>query len=185
MRIIVCFLIIIVMASASFSGPLNGHKRAESYFAQGYLYYIEGSYNEAIPEFVKALKFYPAMAKSRYWMAKTYYQQGLYKNTVNQCNAALSIIPNYTNARSLKARAQKKLETKKVSPVHAAKAAPKSLSRSLISLDLRNVDISSVLQIFSKETGISILAGRDVYGKKRARKSGRTPRRSICKDFHH
>jgi type II secretory pathway component GspD/PulD (secretin) len=32
-------------------------------------------------------------------------------------------------------------------------------------MDLRNVDISTVLQIFSKETGISIIAGKDVYGK--------------------
>ena len=35
----------------------------------------------------------------------------------------------------------------------------------LISLDLRNVDISSVLQVFSKETGINVVAGHDVYGK--------------------
>jgi len=165
MKIVVCFLIIITTASACFSVPLNDHKRAESYFAQGYLYYIEGSYNEAIPEFVKALKFNPLMAKTRYWMAKTYYQLGRYGNTVNQCNAALSIIPDYTNAKSLKARAQKKLETRNVSHENVRATAPKSVSRNLISIDLRNVDISSVLQIFSKETGISVVAGRDIYGK--------------------
>jgi len=33
-----------------------------------------------------------------------------------------------------------------------------------ISLDLRNVDINTALQAFSKETGISIVAGKSVYG---------------------
>jgi len=170
-------------------------KRADAYFAQGYLYYLQGSYKEAIPEFVKAMKYDPNMIKARYWMAKAYYKLGQYKNAVNQCNAALEISPNNKNIKTLKDRAQQMLEpkiaAKKTSQATAetapatkeakaqavpqpavAKEPPKEVIKpqkkevsNLISMDLRNVDISSVLQIFSRETGISVVAGKDVYGK--------------------
>jgi type II secretory pathway component GspD/PulD (secretin) len=180
--IVVCSLIIITLAGGSFALSKNA-STAEAYFSQGYLYYLEKSYNEAIPEFVKALRFEPDMAKARYWMAKTYYQLGRYKNAINQCDAALSIRPNYKYVKSLKARAEKMLAaasapkayaTKKHASAYAVARVPKKAAKvatakkrssRLISLDLRNVDISSVLQIFSKETGISVIAGRDVYGK--------------------
>lgn len=163
-------------------------KRADAYFAQGYLYYLEGSYKEAIPEFVKAMKYDPNMIKARYWMAKTYFKLGQYKSVVNQCNAALEISPNNTKIKDLRDRAQQmlapKIAAKKTTqataetvpttkeviappapkPV-AVKQAPKKETSNLISMDLRNVDISSVLQIFSRETGISVVAGKDVYGK--------------------
>jgi type II secretory pathway component GspD/PulD (secretin) len=182
--IVVCSLIVAALSSSSFA--LSGTSTAEAYFSQGYLYYLEKSYNEAIPEFVKALKFEPEMAKARYWMAKTYYQLGRYRNTINQCNAALAIKPNYTYAKSLMARAENKLAAASAPKKYAAARVPKAAiapkaviapkkaatvataskrTQRLISLDLRNVDISSVLQVFSKETGISVIAGRDVYGK--------------------
>ena len=171
MRFIVCILMILMMASGGYSAPTS-ITRANAYFSQGYLYYLEGSLKEAIPEFIKALQLKPGMAKARYWMAKTYYKRGEYAHVVNQCNAALSINPNYRSARSLRELALKNLisSAKPATRRTAAKegtrtrAAKKETSR-LISLDLRNVDISSVLQIFSKETGISVIAGRDVYGK--------------------
>ena len=197
MRYIICFLIIVTLAFNGFSATAaNGsaaaskEKMAEAYFAQGYLYYLEKSYNEAVPEFVKSLRLLPSMVKARYWMGKTYYQLGKYKNTVNQCNAALAVIPNYKDAKSLRDQALKKLGAKANIPLKksaaqviaekTAEVAPvtvtvvKTMSKiksdqkekkRLISLDLRNVDISSVLQMFSKETGISVIAGRDVYGK--------------------
>ncbi len=167
--IVVCSLIVAALSSGSFA--LSGASTAQAYFEQGYLYYLEKSYNEAIPEFVKALGFEPGMAKARYWMAKTYYQQGRYRNTINQCNAVLAIKPNYTYAKSLMARAEKKLAAVRTpKAVTAPKKEPtvtvaRKRTQRLISLDLRNVDISSVLQVFSKETGISVIAGRDVYGK--------------------
>lgn len=194
MRVIIYLLIFLTTASSAVSArtrtirpaakhvaTVSSHKRAEDYYAQGYLYYLEKSYNEAIPEFVKALELDPAMAKARYWMAKTYYQTGRYKNAVNQCDAAISIIPDYTIAIDLRARAERKL-TGRTSRIRSKRPvsirAPRrtaTASRTvnaaakepqhLISLDLRNVDVSSVLQIFSKETGISVIAGRDVYGK--------------------
>jgi len=187
MRSIICILMILTMALGSYSAqasltitspPTKGtlsatnHKRAEAYFSQGYLYYLEGSFKEALPEFIKALRLEPGMAKTRYWMAKTYYKLGEYAHVVNQCNAALSIDPGYKSARSLRELALKKLisRAKPAARRTAVKeetktmAAKKETSK-LISMDLRNVDISSVLQIFSKETGISVIAGRDVYGK--------------------
>ncbi len=195
---IICLLIVLTAASAAF--PASSHSipnqtanisatRAEAYFAQGYLYFLEKSYNEAIPEFVKALQLVPDMVKARYWMAKTYYQLGRYKNVVNQCSAALSVAPKYKNARSLLLRAQTMLDTEKAPRTKAVRARKRtgirrtitrrtetrrtetstatvnSNSQHTISLDLRNVDISSVLQILSRETGISIIAGSDVYGK--------------------
>jgi len=218
MRYIVCFLMIVTLALNGFSAspPKESElavkqKRAEAYFSQGYLYYLEKSYNQAVPEFVKALKLEPSMVKARYWMGKTYYQLGNYESAVNQCNAALAVTPDYKDAKSLRDQALKKLEAKAkpavkktvvretvkspapvVPPTVSAatkEAAPAIIEKTveatqvsvkviktkiksdlkekkrLISLDLRNVDISSVLQIFSKETGISIIAGRDVYGK--------------------
>lgn len=180
--IVVCSLIIITLAGGSFALSKNS-TTAEAYFSQGYLYYLEKSYNEAIPEFVKALRFEPGMAKARYWMAKTYYQLGRYKNAINQCDAALTIKPNYKYVQSLKARAEKMLaaasapkapatrkrasaySSTRITKKAAAIVTAKKRSSRLISLDLRNVDISSVLQIFSKETGISVISGRDVYGK--------------------
>jgi type II secretory pathway component GspD/PulD (secretin) len=216
MRYIICFLIIVTLAFNGFSATAaNGsaaaskEKRAEAYFAQGYLYYLEKSYNEAVPEFVKALRLEPSMIKARYWMGKAYYQLGNYESAVNQCSAALAVTPNYKDAKNLRDQALKKLgakakiplkksavrspgpvvpptvvaatkeavqviaeKTAEVAPVAVTVVKTRSKIKSdqkekkrLISLDLRNVDISSVLQIFSKETGISIIAGRDVYGK--------------------
>jgi len=192
MRYIVCFLIIVALAFNGFSASATKgsaaaakEKRAEAYFAQGYLYYLEKNYNKAVPEFVKALRLESSMVKARYWMGKTYYQLGNYESTANQCNAALAVTPNYKDAKNLRDQALKKLEAKAKTAVKktAAKEAAqvtssktveatqvavkvvKTEKKRLISLDLRNVDISSVLQIFSKETGISVVAGRDVYGK--------------------
>jgi type IV pilus assembly protein PilQ len=194
MRYIVCFLMIVALAFNGFSASAPKEKRAEAYFAQGYLYYLEKSYNEAVPEFVKALRLEPSMVKTRYWMGKAYYQLGNYESTVNQCNAALAVIPSYKDAKNLRDQALKKLgakakiavkkpaakESAQVIAEKTAEAAPVAVTvvktrskiksdqkekKRLISLDLRNVDISSVLQIFSKETGISVIAGRDVYGK--------------------
>jgi len=209
MRYIVCFLIIVTLAFNGFSAIASKEKRAAAYFSQGYLYYLEKSYNEAVPEFVKAIRLEPSMVKARYWMGKAYYQLENYESTVNQCNAALAVTPNYKDAKNLRDQALKKLGAKAKVPLKrsavkppspvvppavaaatkesaqviaekTAEAAPvavkvaKTMSKiksnqkenkRLISLDLRNVDISSVLQIFSKETGISIIAGRDVYGK--------------------
>ena len=178
MRYIVCFLIIVTLAFSGFSASATKgsaaaakEKKAEAYFAQGYLYYLEKSYNEAVPEFVKTLRLEPSMVKARYWMGKAYYQLKNYESTVNQCNAALAVTPNYKEAKNLRDQALKMLEMKSKAAVKkAVKIAPKTKqvkkeAKNLISLDLRNVDISSVLQIFSKETGISVIAGRDVYGK--------------------
>jgi len=192
MRYIACFFIIVALAFNGFSASATKgsaasakEKRAEAYFAQGYLYYLEKSYNEAIPEYVKSLRLEPGMVKARYWLAKTYYKLENYKSTVNQCNALLSVFPNYKEAKTLRDQALKELEAKAKTAVKktAAKEAAQVISektveatqvavkvvktekKRLISLDLRNVDISSVLQIFSKETGISVVAGRDVYGK--------------------
>ena len=216
MRYIICFLIMVTLAFNSFaasaakgSAAAAKENRAEAYFAQGYLYYLEKNYNEAVPEFVKTLRLEPSMVKARYWMGKAYYQLENYESTVNQCNAALAVIPNYKDAKNLRDQALKMLGSKskpaaakeaKKTPIATAQAtvptatkeaikasvsqtataapiAPKEVkttpklkqvikkAKNLISLDLRNVDISSVLQIFSKETGISIIAGRDVYGK--------------------
>ncbi|MFC1560027.1 secretin and TonB N-terminal domain-containing protein [Candidatus Margulisiibacteriota bacterium] len=46
----------------------------------------------------------------------------------------------------------------------AATPIAKPVEKKLISLDLRNVDINTVLQVFAKETGMSIVAGKNVYG---------------------
>jgi type II secretory pathway component GspD/PulD (secretin) len=207
MRYAICFLIVFTAATAAFPASSNvvstpavnaspakvqsPGTRAQEYFAQGYLYYLEKSYTEAIPEFVKALRFQPNMVKARYWMAKTYYELGRYKNTVNQCSAALAVAPRYKSARSLMVRAQKRIDTRMSSRVRTHRARrrtavnrPATISSAAkipetrsetrpvirdsqrpISLDLRNVDISSVLQILSRETGMSIIAGSDVYGK--------------------
>jgi type II secretory pathway component GspD/PulD (secretin) len=206
MRYIICFLILLTAASAAFPASSNGISntaatpsaaRAQAYFAQGYLYYLEKSYTEAIPEFVKALQLEPDMAEARYWMAKTYYKLGRYKSTIDQCSAALSVAPKYKNAKILLILAQKKLgiqtasraktvKTNKSTAIKRTvtskietKATPtrtaitkRTITRTAIkdtqrpiSLDLRNVDISTVLQIFSRETGISVIAGPDVYGK--------------------
>jgi type IV pilus secretin PilQ/predicted competence protein len=211
MRYAICFLIVFTAATAAFPASSNvvstspvktsqakvqaPGTRAQEYFSQGYLYYLEKSYTEAIPEFVKALRFQPNMVKARYWMAKTYYELGRYKNTVNQCSAALAVAPRYKSARSLMLRAQKRLDartssrartyrtrrrtaarTAAIRPAAISSAAKTPETRSEartvirdsqrpISLDLRNVDISSVLQILSRETGLSIIAGSDVYGK--------------------
>jgi type II secretory pathway component GspD/PulD (secretin) len=187
-------LIALTIASAAFPAPSSGASnpsaaRAQSYFSQGYLYYLEKSYDEALPEFVKALQLEPDMAKGRYWMAKTYYKLGRYQNAVNQCKVALSLSPKYKDAKTLLILAQKKLDvqtaprtrtvqTKKITATKTNRTAArkietvKTVTRTVvrdtqrpISLDLRNVDISTVLQIFSRETGISIIAGPDVYGK--------------------
>lgn len=204
-------------SSATKETVSTSDKRAEAYFAQGYLYYLEGSYKEASPEFIKALQLKPGMIKARYWLAKTAFKQGNYKSAVNQCNAALDIAPRYKDARILRDKAQDMLApkaaskaapkaavaeqkiitlettatvTKEAATIEAVKIEPKKevapvkvktekpaakiikeavkepkKKDGLISMDLRNVDISSVLQIFSRETGISILAGKDVYGK--------------------
>lgn len=190
-------------------------QRADAYFHQGYLYYLEGSYKLATPEFIKALKYDPNMVKARYWMAKTSYKLENYRSVINQCDSALKIEPKNKTIISLRERALAKLASekivKKVTPIKPApaavqtpatneagittpeakaivitqevnvpvvtieavktpqaieiKTAPRKVSQRLISMDLRNVDISTVLQIFSKETGISIVSGKDVYGK--------------------
>jgi len=177
---------------------LTSAQRAQAYYQQGYLYYTEGSYNLALPEFLKALKLSPNMYESRYWMAKTYYKLGNYQSTVNQCKAALVIKPNDKNAKYLMAKAADAMISRsKTVPVKLSKTTtktaevitskPKTVSaitvkpaakavavravtksapaKRTVSLNLRNVDISTVLEMFSKETGISIIAGKDVYGK--------------------
>ena len=224
-KIVICSLIVLSAAFAAF--PASSRKashptantsssatstiKAQAYFAQGYLYYLEKSYKEAIPEFVKALQYEPEMAKARYWMAKSYYQLGKYRNTVNQCNAALGIAPRYKNAKTLLVRAQNMIGSAPASRQKATRAKKRTVTRAiekrivtrtveirkapemkriepktskiesqrLISLDLRNVDISSVLQIFSKETGISVIAGPDVYGKITAILNNVTPQDAL------
>jgi type II secretory pathway component GspD/PulD (secretin) len=174
-------ILLFVFASNSFSitresQQLTDKQRAQAYFSQGYLYYLEGSFKEAIPEFIKALKCEPNMAKARYWIAKSAIKLGNYRSAVNQCESALKIEPNNKDIIHLRDEADAKL-LNRTTP--KAKAADQTVSKptvitkvilkpqktNLISMDLRNVDISTVLQIFSKETGISIIAGKDVYGK--------------------
>ncbi len=147
-------------------------ERAQSYFRQGYLYYSENNYADAAPEFIKALKLDPKMAKAYYWLAKTNYKAGEYKRAIANCDAALSLDPKLPGVKDLQRSANAKLPAPK--PVAAATAsrakvlpapAEKTAKKRTITLDLRNVEISSVLQVFSSETGMNIIAGRDVYGK--------------------
>jgi type II secretory pathway component GspD/PulD (secretin) len=194
-----------------FAKPMTKFERAQAYYQQGYLYYLEKQYKEASPEFVKALQQDPKMAKSFYWLGKTNYKLGRYKSTVTNCDSALAINPKYYAAKALKktalsqftvipsSRVTKKWTPKKVTaaatmpvivgthePAAATAESPETIKsdkvdvtivreklgvvkpkkkKQLITLDLRNVDISSVLQVFSKETGMNIISGQDVYGK--------------------
>lgn len=193
-------------------------KRAEAYYEQGYLYYMDGDYADARPEFVKALKLEPKMAKSFYWIAKVDYATGRYKNAVANSDAALSLDPKLTGASTLRKEALKaaqkqasavrtsgtvkpavaaavtypataavtpsavtgsaatSFETQAVSepakpfvaakpPVTSYQSSDRPKRTQTISLDMRNVDVSSVLETFSNETGMNIIAGKDVYGK--------------------
>ena len=199
---IICLLIVAAAAAGATSAPATPKERAQEYYSQGYLYYLEGSYTLAVPEFIKALKLVPSMSKARYWIAKSEYKLGNYRSVINQCDAALKTDPKNKDIASLRKLAEKKLVTeeprkttktakttlKAPAPLttnpactEAVSAAPKSPepvkkievvrtsptkeSVRTVSLDLRNVEISTVLQVFSKETGISVIAGRDVYGK--------------------
>ncbi len=189
------------------STPMTAKQRAQAYYEQGYLYYMQGSYKLAVPEFLKTLKYNSKMTKARYWIAKSEYKLGNYRSVINQCDAALKMDPHNKDIRSvrklatLKLAAQAPAKTAKTQKKDSRAAAPAkapasetasapvrpvssvSVSESTaesakpspiqapahpahtVSIDMRNVDISTVLQAFSGETGMSVLAGKDVFGK--------------------
>jgi type IV pilus assembly protein PilQ len=82
--------------------------------------------------------------------------------TVAQVSAQTAVSPSSAEAMNVAgASTIEAANSQKMPVIISRKKAPQHL----ISLDLRNVDISSVLQVFSKETGINVIAGHDVYGK--------------------
>ena len=193
-KVLLLFLIFSILPTMSFALPQTMSKelqpsigeRAEAYYKNGYQFYTLEKYKEAIVEYGKALDLAPDMAKAHYWLAKCYYKLSNLEKSAWQCNAALQVDSTYEEPKNL----LQIIEKRKASIV-ASKAKPKTLvtetkppaqpppppppplnqqkveqrNSGLLSLDLRDVEISHAMRILSKESGRNIVVSKDVEGR--------------------
>jgi type IV pilus assembly protein PilQ len=136
-------------------------------------YYRMGYYRSAVSQCNAALKLDPKddfplnlrslaqkkLAAKRPAMPRP---TAIFNKTVAENSVQTAALPPSAEAISAASASTIEAASSQKMPVIMVK---KKEPQHLISLDLRNVDISSVLQVFSKETGINVVAGQDVYGK--------------------
>ena len=77
-----------------------------------------------------------------------YYLKGETEAAIGELNKSLQINPGYEKSRNLLARI----------------SAPKTQSDKLLSLDLKDADLTDVLRLFAQEYGFNIVAGKEVTG---------------------
>ena len=171
---VITTLLIPVAATLALQTP---QERAESYYKQGYLYYLEKDNNAAIAEYDKAISLKPDMAKAYYWKAKSYYtlkEYGLAKQNIAK---ALSITPDIYDGpafqKKIEAANTPKAPPAKIEPVQAPTTplvkpvpeAPKEPAEVRISMDLRAVEVSHAFRLLAKETGQNIVIDSNVTGR--------------------
>lgn len=159
------------------SGEEAKAKRAEAYYKEGYRLYTMKRYREAIAEYKKALRILPYMTKAYYWIAKCYYKLGDMDKSAWNCRRALQLVSDYKDpARLLKiierrkeylAATSKKTYVKETIPPPPIKEEKKVREEKsgLITIDLRDVEISHAMRMISKETGKNIVVSKDVDGR--------------------
>jgi type II secretory pathway component GspD/PulD (secretin) len=157
---------------------LTPGERAEAYYNQGYLYYIEKSYSLAIPEYDKALSLEPNMAKAYYWKAKCHYFMKDYNRAKENLTQATNISPGIYDAPAFMRKIDSQLNattpvkttpkpvlTAPPSPASSPSPSPVPEKAPAISMNLRAVEISHAFNLLAKETGQNIVVSKDVHGK--------------------
>jgi type II secretory pathway component GspD/PulD (secretin) len=150
-------------AGPEFLKALNLNPRmAKAHFWLGKVNYKLGKYKTVIANCENALEISPNFTPAKELLKDTQKMLGIKQTPYSSPKTAVAVkeTPVKTSDPEKPAVSAAQVQVKE-----QEQPAQKPAKRNLISLDLRNVDISSVLQILSKETGYDIIAGRDVYGK--------------------
>ncbi len=188
-EILTILLAILTISTVAFAYRTPA-ERAQAYYKQGYLYYLEKDYWAATAEYDKAISLNAALAKAYYWKGKCYYALEEYDRAKEVIIKAMNLSPRLEDGPSLlkKVEAASKVKpavtvTKKPQPQpkpkpSSAKASPSAIATEdkpegkpkpeeelLISMDLRAVEISHAFRLLAKETGQNIVISKDVHGK--------------------
>ena len=124
-------------------------------YQEGYYYYAEGKYDQAIELYQKAIAAKADFTAAYFWLAKCYYAQGNYDQAIVTAQKAKAVDPNFAGVNDFIRR----IETAK-----AGGAVPIPPGSRTITLDLKNADIQNVLRAIAKDSGLNIVAGADVSG---------------------
>jgi type II secretory pathway component GspD/PulD (secretin) len=175
----VLFVFLLIFTAATIASAYQTPaERADAYYKQGYLYYLEKDYWAAVAEYDKAIALNSGMAKAYYWRGKTYYALKDYAKAKESIVKAINLSPHIDDGPAL----LKKVETaQKNQPVIISKPEPKpqpseALTEKgqpipkqekelLLSMELKAVEIAQAFQLLARETGQNIVVSKDVHGK--------------------
>ncbi|MFH1519597.1 MAG: tetratricopeptide repeat protein, partial [Candidatus Omnitrophota bacterium] len=89
----------------------NIPQKSQSYFYEGYHYYVLGDIDKAIKKFSSAIRSYPGYAAAYYQRANAYYDQEKYEKAIESYKKALNLKPKFSPVVKRNLRlAQRKLE---------------------------------------------------------------------------
>ena len=107
-------LLAALVTSALALAAMTPKERAEAYYKQGYLYYVEDDFNKAILEYDKALALEPLMAKAHYWKGKCYFALKQYEKAKESLVKAINISPHIDDGPALMKKVEAATEPKAV-----------------------------------------------------------------------
>lgn len=142
-KILVILIFSLIIPASGIAADLP--ETAQDFFSLGYQSYQQGDYPGAVSYFQEAISLSPNQASAYFFLGKSYYLLNDYANATTALNKVIELKGTHPDSTEL-LNAISKINRK-------------------IFLDLKDVDLTEVLRIFSDETGLNIVAGPDVYGK--------------------
>src|SRR5579862_371370 len=98
-RHLFALLALCIMFIASVACSRDPNVRKQKYFESGDRYFEEGKYNEAVVEFLKAVKLDPSFAKAHYQLAETYIRLQAWSDAYRELQRTVELDPSNVKAQ--------------------------------------------------------------------------------------